>query len=203
MAVWKRQAGGDEYLRLLGLDGNIPEDEDYVILGFGAKREFFGFRSDPLTMRGAELKDVLRRKVIRWHPSLRKLVELIDDSQIALARIRTSEPVEAWTTTHVTLLGDAIHSMTPYRGIGANIALQDAALLATKLVEVDRGKKPVLDAIAEYEAAMRQYGYAAVASSLRAMENATGEKGPAFGLTKTALRVMNAVPALRRRAMTA
>jgi 2-polyprenyl-6-methoxyphenol hydroxylase-like FAD-dependent oxidoreductase len=203
MAVWKRQAGGDEYLRLLGLDGNIPEDEDYVILGFGAKREFFGFRSDPLTMRGAELKDVLRRKVIRWHPSLRKLVELIDDSQIALARIRTSEPVEAWTSTHVTLLGDAIHSMTPYRGIGANIALQDAALLATKLVEVDRGKKPVLDAIAEYEAAMRQYGYAAVASSLRAMENATGEKGPAFGLTKTALRVMNAVPALRRRAMTA
>ena len=63
--------------------------------------------------------------------------------------------------------------------------------------------EPVLEAIAEYEAAMRQYGYAAVASSLRAMKQATGEKGPAFGLTKTALRVMNAVPVLRRRAMTA
>jgi 2-polyprenyl-6-methoxyphenol hydroxylase-like FAD-dependent oxidoreductase len=203
MVVWKREAGGDEYLRLLGLDGFIPEDEDYVILGFGAKREFFGFRSDPLTMRGAELKDVLRRKVTRWHPSLRKLVELIDDTQIALARIRTSEPVRAWTTTRVTLLGDAIHSMTPYRGIGANIALQDAALLCAKLEEADRGERAVVEAIAEYEAAMRQYGYAAVASSLRAMERATGEKGPAFGLTKTALRVMNAVPALRRRAMTA
>ncbi|HTA86428.1 MAG TPA: NAD(P)/FAD-dependent oxidoreductase [Silvibacterium sp.] len=203
MAVWKREAGGDKYLRLLGIEEGIPEDEDYVILGYGAKREFFGFRSDPVTMRGAELKDVVRRRVTRWHPSLRKLVELMDETQIALARIRTSEPVAVWTTTRVTLLGDAIHSMTPYRGIGANIALQDAALLCSKLAERDRGEKPVLEAIAEYEAAMRQYGYAAVASSLRAMESATGEKGPAFGLTKTALRVMNAVPALRRRAMTA
>jgi len=203
MAVWKREAGGDEYLRMLGLDGSIPEDEDYVILGYGAKREFFGFRSDPVTMRGASLKDAVRRKVTRWHPSLRKLVELMDEMQIAEARIRTSEPVEAWPTTRVTLLGDAIHSMTPYRGIGANIALQDAALLCAKLAEADRGDKPVLEAIAEYEAAMRQYGYAAVASSLRAMEQATGEKGLAFGLTKTALRVMNAVPALRRRMMTA
>jgi 2-polyprenyl-6-methoxyphenol hydroxylase-like FAD-dependent oxidoreductase len=202
MAVWKREAGGGEYLRMLGLDGSNPEDEDYVILALGAKREF-GFRSDPVTMRGEELKDVVRRKVTRWHPSLRKLVELIDETQIALARIRTSEPVEAWTTTRVTLLGDAIHSMTPYRGIGANIALQDAALLCSKLGEADRGEKPVLEAIAEYETAMRQYGYTAVASSLRAMEQATGEKGPAFGLTKTALRVMNALPALRRRAMTA
>lgn len=199
MAVWKRETGGDRYLRLVGIDQEIPEDEDYVILGLAAKREHFGFRSDPLTMRGAELKDAVRGKVLRWHPTLRKLVELLDEDEMAPARIRTSQPVEAWTTTRVTLLGDAIHSMTPYRGIGANIALKDAALLSRKLIEAERGRKPLLAAIAEYEAAMREYGFAAVASSLRAMEQSTGERSIGFGVTKAAMRVMNAVPALRRR----
>jgi len=203
MAVWKRESGGDRYLRLLGIEETIPEDDDYVILGFGAKREYFGFRSEPLTMRGEELKETIRRKVTGWHPSLRKLVELIDPAQMGAARIRTSEPVEAWPTTGVTLLGDAIHSMTPYRGIGANIALKDAALLCARLTEANRGEKPVLTAIAEYEAAMREYGFAAVAASLKSMEQAMGRRGRGFTVVKTAMRVMNAVPALRRRMMTA
>ena len=203
MAVWKRESGGKEYLRLLGLEDGIPEDSDYLIFGYGARREYLGLPRDPVAMTGAELKDVLRHKVVGWHPVLRKLAELIDENSIGTARIRSSEPLDAWKTTGVTLLGDAIHSMTPYRGIGANIALQDAALLCAKLTEAHRGQKPVLEAIAEYEAAMRVYGFAAVASSLKAMNQATGEKGRAFGLTKTAMRVMNTVPALRRRVMTA
>ena len=199
LAAWKRESGGDRYLRLLGIEEEIPEDDGYVILGFGAKREYFGFRSDPATMRDAELKDAVRRKVVRWHPTLRKLVELLDEDKMATSRIRSSQQVEPWTTTRVTLLGDAIHSMTPYRGIGANIALKDAALLSRKLTEADRGEKPMLTAIAEYEAAMREYGFAAVAASLRAMEQSTCEKRIGFGVVKTAMRVMNAVPALRRR----
>ena len=98
-------------------------------------------RRDPVAMSGAELKDVVRRKVVRWHPVLRKLAELLDENSIATARIRSSEPVAEWETTGVTLLGDAIHSMTPYRGIGANIALQDAALLCAKLTEAAHGRE--------------------------------------------------------------
>jgi 2-polyprenyl-6-methoxyphenol hydroxylase-like FAD-dependent oxidoreductase len=203
MAVWKREPDGDRYLGLLGIEEAIPEDEDYVILGFGAKRESYGFRSDPLTLRGPELKDVLRRKAARWHPTLRKLVELLDEDELTPTRIRTSQPVETWKTTQVTLLGDAIHSMTPYRGIGANIALKDAALLCAKLTEVQRGDKPLLTAIGEYEAAMREYGFAAVAASLHSMEQSTTRRGRGFAVAKTAMRVMNAVPALRRRVMTA
>jgi len=203
MAVWKRAAGGERYLRLLGSEASVPEEEDYVIMALGARREYFGFRSEPLTMHGEELKEIIRRKAVKWHPSLRKLVELIDPAQIGPARIRTSEPVEAWTTTGVTLLGDAIHSMTPYRGIGANIALKDAALLCTKLAEASRGEKPVLAAIAEYEEAMREYGFAAVAASLKGMKQAIGQRGRGFAVVKRAMRVVNAVPALRRRMLTA
>jgi len=202
MAVWKREAGGDRYLRLAGIEEKTVEEDDYVIMGFGAKREFFGFRSEPMTMRGEELKDTIRRKVTGWHSSLRKLVELIDPAQIGPTRIRTSQAVEAWPTTGVTLLGDAIHSMTPYRGIGANIALKDAALLCRRLTEAAQGEKPVLTAIAEYEEAMREYGFAAVASSLKTMGQATGKRR-GFTVVKTAMRVMNAVPALRRRLRTA
>ncbi|MBV8631730.1 MAG: FAD-dependent monooxygenase [Silvibacterium sp.] len=203
LAVWKRAPGGDRYMRLLGIDRENSEDEDYVIFGLGAKRESFGFGSDPLTLQGPELKDVFRRKVSRWHPMLRKLVELLDDNEMEPTRIRTSRPVDAWTATRVTLLGDAIHSMTPYRGIGANIALKDAAMLCAKLTEAACGEKPLLTAIGEYEAAMREYGFAAVASSLQAMEQSTARRGRGFVVAKTAMRVMNAVPALRRRAMPA
>ncbi|MBV8115491.1 MAG: FAD-dependent monooxygenase [Silvibacterium sp.] len=203
LAVWKRAPGGDRYMRLLGIEQENPEDEDYVIFGFGAKRESFGFGSDPLMLQGPELKEVFRRKVSRWHPMLRKLVELLDDNEMEPTRIRTSQPVDAWTTTRVTLLGDAIHSMTPYRGIGANIALRDAALLCRKLTEADRGEKPILPAIAEYEAAMREYGFAAVRASLEAMERSTQRRGRGFVVAKTAMRVMNTLPALRRRLMTA
>jgi 2-polyprenyl-6-methoxyphenol hydroxylase-like FAD-dependent oxidoreductase len=203
LAVWKRTSGADRYLRLLGIDARDPGDEDYVIFGYGARRESFGFRSDPLAPQGPELKDLFRNKVLRWHPMLRKLVELLDEDQMAPTRIRTSQPLEAWTPTRVTLLGDAIHSMTPYRGIGANVALRDAALLCRKLTEAAHRRKPLLTAIGEYESAMREYGFAAVASSLHAMQQSTARRGRGFAVAKTAMRVMNAVPALRRRAMPA
>lgn len=199
MAAWKREARGEEYLRKLGLEDGIREDDDYVILGLAGKREFFRFGSEPATMNGAALKDVMRRVVARWHPVTRKMIELLDEAQIRTGTIRTSKPVTPWKATGVTLLGDAIHSMTPFRGIGANIALKDAAHLCAKLTEAELGQKPLLQAIAEYETAMREYGFAAVAGSLKSMQQATGEKPLGFGLAKTAMRVMNSVPGLKRR----
>jgi len=45
------------------------------------------------------------------------------------ARVRGSERVPAWAPGRFTLLGDAIHAMSPARGSGANTALMDAANL--------------------------------------------------------------------------
>jgi len=198
MAMWKRSGEAGQTLRRLGIEGPLPGDEDYLILAVGGRPEFFGLDNQGASVTGSTLKDALRRTVAGWHPSLRKLVEMVDEQQLFLNHVRTAPPPVPWKSTQVTLLGDAIHSMTPYRGVGGNIALKDAALLSSQLLQVHRGEKPLLDAVAEYEASMREYAFAAVADSLKAMKQFTGEKKyPAFSLFKTGMRVANAMPKLK------
>jgi 2-polyprenyl-6-methoxyphenol hydroxylase-like FAD-dependent oxidoreductase len=71
-------------------------------------------------------------------------------------------PVGPWQTQRITLLGDAIHSMTPFRGIGANVALRDAANLCEALCAANGGEKDLLESIHSYEAQMLRYGFRAV-----------------------------------------
>jgi 2-polyprenyl-6-methoxyphenol hydroxylase-like FAD-dependent oxidoreductase len=205
MAMWKRSRTSSEILFRLGVDERAAEEDDYLILGLGARTEYLvGLSGDPKAVPGPELKQILRRAVKNWHPDLRKLAEMLDETETTANPLRTSRRIAPWPTTHITLLGDAIHSMTPYRGIGANVALRDAALLCTKLVEAAQGQKPVLQAIHEYERAMRSYAFEAVDASLQSMEQAISrKKNLQFQLSKTAMRVMNRVPALKRRVMTA
>jgi 2-polyprenyl-6-methoxyphenol hydroxylase-like FAD-dependent oxidoreductase len=199
MAMWKRSAAAAQTLRRLGVDGPLSGDEDYLILALGGRPDFFGLGQQAASVTGSRLKDTLRRTVAGWHPTLRKLVEMMDEQQLFLNRVRTA-PAVAWEPTHITLLGDAIHSMTPYRGVGGNIALKDAALLSSQLQQVHRGEKPLLQAITDYEACMREYAFAAVADSLKAMKQFTGEKKyPAFSIFKTGMRVVNAIPRLKSR----
>ena len=60
----------------------------------------------------------------------------------------------------ITLLGDAIHAMTPYRGIGANIALKDAVRLRDAMVAGDPASEPLIEAIHATRPAMLRYGLA-------------------------------------------
>jgi 2-polyprenyl-6-methoxyphenol hydroxylase-like FAD-dependent oxidoreductase len=103
----------------------------------------------------ARMLDVVRD----WHPALRGLVERIDLSTLFWFPFRRLDPVPAWPTTRVTLLGDAIHAMMPTRGQGANMALRDAGVLAGRLAAAARGEEELLSAIAAYEQAMRDYVY--------------------------------------------
>jgi 2-polyprenyl-6-methoxyphenol hydroxylase-like FAD-dependent oxidoreductase len=64
-----------------------------------------------------------------WSPGLRYLVERSDGSSLTSFAVKSSVPIPPWTTCRVTLLGDALHNMTPFRGIGAHTALRDAVLL--------------------------------------------------------------------------
>jgi salicylate hydroxylase len=148
---------------------------------------------------GAALRDLVGGMITDWHPALRRLVADTPAETVSLLPIRTSVPVQRWESTTVTLLGDAIHSMTPFRGVGANTALRDAALLSRNLIAAFRGDRGLLDAIADYEAAMTDYGFAAVRDSLRTARQFISDNRVGRRMFRIVLRVFSAVPPLKRK----
>jgi 2-polyprenyl-6-methoxyphenol hydroxylase-like FAD-dependent oxidoreductase len=121
-----------------------------------------------------------------------------DAEQVSAVPVLTSVPIDPWETTSVTLLGDAIHTMTPLQGLGGGTALRDAGLLCHKLVDIDRGSLPLLAAIREYETAMVKYGFDAVRVSRRFADLVMSDNYLLRAAFKAALRVTNMVPALKR-----
>jgi 2-polyprenyl-6-methoxyphenol hydroxylase-like FAD-dependent oxidoreductase len=79
--------------------------------------------------------------------------------------VTSAQPVEPWTTPGVTLLGDAVHTMSPGRGDGANIALRDAQTLVRALRGAASGSASLASAVAGYQEEMLRYGFKAVADS--------------------------------------
>jgi 2-polyprenyl-6-methoxyphenol hydroxylase-like FAD-dependent oxidoreductase len=95
--------------------------------------------------------------------------------------------------------------MTPGRGVGANTALRDAALLSKRLSEANHGMPlATYDALVDYEAEMRRYGFHAVAESRKQFDDSGVIHRPVVGrmalsAMRTGLRVVNNVPMLKRR----
>lgn len=149
--------------------------QSYIFWAYITRREKYPIPIDDALAPDA-LLDIVARRTAGWHAELRKLIQQSDPATIAVWNIRTSVPIEHWRTTNITLLGDAIHSMTPARGIGANIALRDADLLRRKLAAAHDGKAPLLQAIEEYELEMIAYGFQAVQESAQALQMFVAEK---------------------------
>jgi 2-polyprenyl-6-methoxyphenol hydroxylase-like FAD-dependent oxidoreductase len=109
--------------------------------------------ADPATLHRAA-----QDAVAGFHPAVRRIVAEADIPATFPVRVTSARPVEPWDQPNVTLLGDAIHTMSPGRGDGANIALKDAGVLCRTLAE-GGGKT-------RYETEMLRYGFQAVADSL-------------------------------------
>ena len=184
----------------------FDNSRDYLMWGvWGALRNL---PADPKSLGQPALLALATEITDGWHPNLRALIRASDSSTAFSVDVRTSLPVDAWPTTNVTVLGDAVHLMTPGRGIGANTALRDAALLAARLGAAQRGDMSGHDAIAGYEAQMREYGFHAVAESRKQFDASGAIHRPmvgrvALGAMRTGLRVVNNVPMLKRRLINA
>jgi len=111
--------------------------------------------------------------------------------------IKTSVPIQPWATRKVTLLGDALHNMTPFRGIGANTALQDAAALRRALVGVARGQVDLIQALAAYERDMIGHVFAAVQASLKNMDRFHAKGVLARTAVKSLFHVIDHLPPLK------
>jgi 2-polyprenyl-6-methoxyphenol hydroxylase-like FAD-dependent oxidoreductase len=195
--------GRTEAELIVGWPGLLFDNtSDYFMWGFSAARKRLPV--DPTGLSGRALIELVLELTPGWHANLRRLFARSDPSATFPIAIRTSVPVEPWPTGPVTLLGDAIHTMTPGRGVGANTALLDALLLCRQLQAARAGQLALPAAVAQYEAAMRAYGFQAVRASLQQMTSDALVHhplwgGPALALMKTMLRAVNAVPALKRK----
>lgn len=186
-------------IHVMRFDGTGVED-DYIMWGYAAAHHKF---PDMKGMSQAELKQAVLTMTPKFHPNLRKLFALATPETVFQIRVRTSERLQPWKPSNVTMIGDSVHLMTPGRGIGANTALRDAELLSRKLIEAHHGKN-VVEAIGEYEQEMVEYGFEAVEASREMMDGNSVVHKPVIGraaaaFQRTFLRVTNAVPVLKRK----
>src|SRR6266540_3112509 len=175
---------------------------DYINWGLSATAD--KLPANVMELRGAELVKLALDLTPGWHPNLRRLFELTDPGTCFPVNIQTSVPLDPWKTTNVTLLGDAIHTMTPGRGVGANTALRDAVNLCRQLIEVRDGRQELIPAVREYEAKMIVYGFDAVLKSRAQMTADDPMHKPVIGRLalagmRTAMRTVNNGPPLKRR----
>ena len=138
---------------------------DYLMTVLVATAERFG--ADLFDRPARDLWRLTVEATADWHPAVRELFAHAAPDTFFPIVIRAGERVEAWNPGAVTLLGDAIHTMPPTGGVGANTALRDAATLAGELAAAARGEKSLTEAVADYERVMLPRGFDTVEHSLR------------------------------------
>ncbi|MFD9698561.1 FAD-dependent oxidoreductase [Lentzea sp. NPDC059081] len=141
----------DERKVFLGL-GSVRYPENYVVCVVGGRHEHF-----------AGLGGV--GEAVRDWPG--RAAELVRHASFFPVEMRTSVPAELGAPTNVTVLGDAIHAMTPTLGRGANVAMRDGVVLGRAVKAVADGAD-LAEQLAVYERdELVGYGFEVVRESAR------------------------------------
>ena len=139
------------------------------------------------------LAEEMKGRATGFHPTLREAVNLVSEEARPREIALQDWPCLPWNNRGgaVTLVGDAAHAMTMYRGEAANHGIMDAYHLVRALGEVHAGTRGLKEAVDGYEAEMRERTSVAVQWSREACIGAHDYHG---------LNEKSAV--LRRRALT-
>ena len=175
--------------------GPAEDGADYVLWGFADAAG--ALPPEVETLDGRALQALVTERIPGWSPAFHRLIDGSDPATVNAFKIKSAHPVDPWPTGRVTLLGDAIHNMTPMAGVGANTALRDADLLRRALIAARAGEAPLIQAVSRYEREMLGYGFAAVRRSLRNAQQAAGSTWVQRAAFRTVLRLTTAVPPMR------
>ncbi|RLL71555.1 FAD-dependent monooxygenase [Ochrobactrum soli] len=145
----------------------LTDVDDYRYWAIICPHDRLGLNPADAPAAGSALGYVLSSLTRNWHPSLRQIIDRTDLSAVAMLPVRSGRPEVDWRSGPVTLLGDAVHAMSPAGGVGANTALKDALALAGALSSAATSQHKLVQIVAGYERIMREWALKAVAVSNR------------------------------------
>jgi 2-polyprenyl-6-methoxyphenol hydroxylase-like FAD-dependent oxidoreductase len=138
----------------------FTESEHYIVWAYIAPSSDITQSGD--SVHGPDLHQYVLDSIKGWAPELRELVAGSDTSTTKCLSLRSMPILTPWEPSNVTLLGDAIHNMTPMGGMGANTALRDAEALTRCLIDVAAGRLSINESVGTYEEEMRVYSNDAI-----------------------------------------
>ena len=108
----------------------IEQSRDEIYLVTSAKGEWHSSASWEFCPR-----EEVTRAFEGFHSEVRKVIETAP--QLTKWPILDIEPLDTWSKGRLVLLGDACHAMMPYMASGAAMAMEDGAVLARCLAQLD------------------------------------------------------------------
>jgi 2-polyprenyl-6-methoxyphenol hydroxylase-like FAD-dependent oxidoreductase len=131
------QQSPNEAARAIWPELQYTDNDDFLMWSLIGRRGEFAFTDEQLLGAATEELHALALDAVQGcHPMLREFVEAAARDRGFSLGIRAVPVVDAWPSSSITFVGDAIHA-SPVNGTGANSALEDAALLCRLLWKVN------------------------------------------------------------------
>jgi 2-polyprenyl-6-methoxyphenol hydroxylase-like FAD-dependent oxidoreductase len=160
IAVYRPRQRADEAAAAIAPDVELEPVDGYVMISCSVPPgTVIPAAADWAPGTPAMLRDAMLSAIEGWHPAARALVAGVGLDSVFVIPFGFLEPAPPWEPSRVTLAGDAAHAMLPTLGLGANLALRDAAHLLDQLSAAGRGEVGLTEAIGAYEQEMRDYVY--------------------------------------------